>query len=313
MNRKKILISLFLSLFLLTGGFESVYAASITEAMAHYNLGKRYFLSEQYPRARQEFGLAVQLDQSRRKSVCRLSRMYLKKIEKLEKIRKQIDAEKRWEKMMTKKKQLAVSGRQLAKEKIVAQTEQRKKEKKQKIEARKQRIEQRKKEKRVRRKKKERMKAKKTWEEIKANLDRQRAKGVTETSKLRRRSASLDKQLVKEKELVQAEAEKQKIEERKQREQEREQKIEERKQLTVGSRQLAKEIIPSNEVEQKMEINRHYRQGREYFQQKKFIEAIIEFELVRSRVDKNHPYFIPCSIYIEQAREGLKKEGDEEN
>ncbi|OQX53388.1 MAG: hypothetical protein B5M48_03505, partial [Candidatus Omnitrophica bacterium 4484_213] len=67
-----------------------------------------------------------------------------------------------------------------------------------------------------------------------------------------------------------------------------------------------KEVIPFISVDdERMEINQHYRQGREYFQQKKFMKAIIEFEFVRSKINENHPYFIPSSIYIEEAKEAL--------
>ncbi|OQX53501.1 MAG: hypothetical protein B5M48_03200 [Candidatus Omnitrophica bacterium 4484_213] len=123
--KKKIITCLFFltALIFLSGGLK-LYAG-ISEAMAHYNLAKKYFLSKEYAKARQEFGLAAQLDQSKRRSVYRLSRMYLERIEKLEKIRKQIEAKKKWERMREEKKQLAVGSWQLAKEKIVAQAEQR--------------------------------------------------------------------------------------------------------------------------------------------------------------------------------------------
>jgi len=255
-SRKRWILLLLSALIFFSGG-EVLYAEKkqevktgrLSKAIFHYELGRSLFLSRKYAKAKAEFRLAIQLDTGKRKSVSRLSRMYLKKIERWEKRKiKELRKRKREEEIARKRRRILAKREKKRKREVVRTSKE---------------VEERLKE-RKKRKKERRARFKR------AELE----SGQERVVKVKRKEK-------KEKEVCVS-------------------------AVRAGSEESF-DLLPSilndyPELKKKAEVNLHYRRAREYLKQKKLRKAIAEFELVKSKIDREHPYFIPCIIYIKQAK-----------
>ncbi len=229
MKKRMVCFSFLVSLIFVCGAGKTLYAdnkrvikqpVNISKAIRHYNTGKQYLLITDYSKARQQFELAKQLDQSEVGSVYRLSEMYLEKIDELE------EAE-------------GVSA------------------------------------------------------EMDPALIRQRIEGKMQRTGKKKKVHKIEMQESKKRdasERIFTKADK--------------------KQKTETKRKKESDIPP--QVRQKIEISQRYYQARKYFQQGKFEKAITEFQFVKSKIRKSHPYSIPCLVYIEKAKRKISERNEQD-